>query len=62
MVTVITLREVAVDEAPTEKIFVETARENFSLFILNDFKLQFLISGMSSFQSPDIYQFRGNRD
>ena len=47
------LSKVAVDE-----LFVE----NFSLFIVGDLKLQHLISGMTSFQSPDMYQFREIQD
>ena len=43
---------------PQKKFFVESARENFSLFRLGGLKLLSLISGVTIFQNPDIYQFR----
>ena len=50
------LREVAVDEAPPLKKFSSKPKgKSFSLFKLGDPKLPYLISGLTSFQSPDMY-------
>ena len=51
------------DEAPLLKKFSSKLKGIiFSLFILGDSKLPHLISGLTSFQSPEMYQFRGIRD
>ena len=50
------LREVDGDEAPPLKKFSSKLKgKSFSLFKLGDPKLPYLISGLTSFQSPDIY-------
>ena len=53
---VLVLREVDGDEAPPLKKFSSKLKgKSFSLFKLGDPKLPYLISGLTSFQSPDIY-------
>ena len=50
------LREVDGDEAPPLKKFSSKLKgKSFSLFKLGDPKLPYLISGLTSFQSPDMY-------
>ena len=43
---------------PDWKIFCRKWKGNFSLFILDGLKLLYLISEMTSFQIPDMYQIR----